>query len=186
VDKKYAVPKMTKEEKEKDRVGRLPIPVLKQLLEEHAAWVAAALPGSHPLLLSYLLIFFLAGPTERAQTLSEPLGCHMPGHLLFGLLAVAGIACVAAGARTASNGTCAYHLFCACSSRRSVEAGRPLSAAELARKYGAKQDLLEVVLKTISVPIVERAPDGSLVARWPGRKPGQDGSGGQGQPGDQA
>lgn len=43
VDKQYAMPKLTKEEKERDREGRLAVPVLKQLLEEHAAWVTAAL-----------------------------------------------------------------------------------------------------------------------------------------------
>lgn len=49
----------------------------------------------------------------------------------------------------------------------------PLSAAELARRYGASEEVLEQVLQQISLPIVEQAePGGKRVGRWPGRRDG--------------
>lgn len=56
---------------------------------------------------------------------------------------------------------------------RSVRRGTPLSAATLARKYGASEAVLEQVLQYNAVPLVH-ADEGQLVGSWPA--PGAGGS----------
>ncbi|KAI7842090.1 hypothetical protein COHA_004285 [Chlorella ohadii] len=85
-DKKYAVKKRSKEEKEAELVGRLTSPILRQLLEEHA-W--------------------------------------------------------------------------------SVRQGKPLDAAAMARKYGAREDALAGVLQHNAMPIVYELPGGQMFGDWP-------------------
>ena len=46
VDKKYALKRKTREEKEADLVGRLSTPALKALLEEHGRWALASWWGA--------------------------------------------------------------------------------------------------------------------------------------------
>ncbi|PSC73569.1 prepilin-type N-terminal cleavage methylation domain-containing [Micractinium conductrix] len=86
VDKKYALKRKTREEKEADLVGRLSTPALKALLEEHG---------------------------------------------------------------------------------RSVRAGQPLSAAELARRYGADEEVLSRFLEHHAAPVLYSGRDGQVFAAWP-------------------
>lgn len=43
--------------------------------------------------------------------------------------------------------------------------GRPIDVHALSRKYGAKEDILERVLRNAKLAPVEKAPDGRLVAQ---------------------
>lgn len=54
---------------------------------------------------------------------------------------------------------------------RAAAHGRdPPSAAELAQRYGARQEVLEKVLQHASVPLISEAEDGRLVGSWPHKR----------------
>lgn len=45
--------------------------------------------------------------------------------------------------------------------------GKPLDAATLARKYGAREDALAGVLQYNAMPIVFELPGGQMIGDWP-------------------
>lgn len=51
--------------------------------------------------------------------------------------------------------------------RRSVRQGKPLDAAAMARKYGAREDALAGVLQHNAMPIVYELPGGQMFGDWP-------------------